>query len=101
MAATHSKSTERPAATANGILMLLLGLLLMIGGPAAIAQDPDNILLVVGGVLAAVVGLLLVCGLYSLQPNESMAILLFGDYRGTDRKTGLRWVLPWYSRKKI
>jgi regulator of protease activity HflC (stomatin/prohibitin superfamily) len=30
-----------------------------------------------------------------------MAILLFGDYRGTDRKTGLRWVLPWYSRKKI
>ena len=100
-ATTHSKSTERPASTANGILMLLLGLLLMIGGPAAIAQNPDNILLVIGGVLAGLVGLLLLCGLYSLQPNESMAILLFGDYRGTDRKTGLRWVLPWYSRKKI
>ena len=100
-APTHSKSTERPAATANGILMLLVGLLLMIGGPVAIAQDPDSILLVVAGVLAGVIGLLLLCGLYSLQPNESMAILLFGDYRGTDRKTGLRWVLPWYSRKKI
>ena len=47
------------------------------------------------------VGLFLVCGLYSVQPNEGFAILLFGDYRGTDRKTGLRWVLPWYSRKKI
>ena len=81
--------------------MLLLGLLLMVGGPASIAQDPDSVLRVVGGVLAGVVGLLLLCGLYSLQPNESMAILLFGDYRGTDRKTGLRWVLPWYSRKKI
>ena len=100
-APTHSKSTERPAATANGILMLLVGLLLMIGGPVAIAQDPDSILLVVAGILAGVLGLLLLCGLYSLQPNESMAILLFGDYRGTDRKTGLRWVLPWYSRKKI
>ena len=101
MATTHSKSTERPASTANGILMLLLGLLLLIGGPVSVAQDPDNILLVVSGVVVAAVGLLLLCGLYALQPNESMAILLFGDYRGTDRKTGLRWVLPWYSRKKI
>ena len=101
MATTHSKSTERPASTANGILMLLLGLALLIGGPVAVAQDPDNIALLVGGIVSAVIGLLLLCGLYSLQPNESMAILLFGDYRGTDRKTGLRWVLPWYSRKKI
>ena len=101
MTTTHSKSTERPASTANGILMLLLGLLLIVGAPVAVAQDPDNALRVVGGIVAGVVGLLLLCGLYSLQPNEGMAILLFGDYRGTDRKTGLRWVLPWYSRKKI
>ena len=101
MTTTHSKSTERPASTANGILMLLVGLALMVGGPVAVAQDPDNVLMVVGGILTAVVGLLMVCGLYSLQPNEGMAILLFGDYRGTDRQTGLRWVLPWYSRKKI
>ncbi len=101
MTAAHARSAERPATTVNGILMLLLGLLLLIGGPAAIAQDPDNILLVVGGVVAGVLGLLVLCGLYALQPNEGMAILLFGDYRGTDRKTGLRWVLPWYSRKKI
>ena len=98
---THSRSAERPARTANGILMLLLGLLLLVGGPVSIAQDPENGLLIFGGVAAGVIGLLLLCGLYSLQPNEGMAILLFGDYRGTDRKTGLRWVLPWYSRKKI
>jgi len=80
--------------------MLLLGTILLPGGPAAIPLEPDNALLVGGGILTGVVGLLL-CGLYSLQPNEGMAILLFGDYRGTDRKTGLRWVLPWYSRKKV
>jgi hypothetical protein len=101
MTTTHSLSTERPANTANGILMLLLGLALMIVGPVSIAQDPDNIVLVVSGVLMAVVGLFLLCGLYALQPNEGTAILLFGEYKGTDRKTGLRWVLPWYSRKKI
>ncbi len=101
MTTAHSRSTERPASTANGILMLLIGLLLLIAGPVSVAQDPDSVLRVVAGVAAAVVGLLLICGLYSLQPNEGMAILLFGAYRGTDRKTGLRWVLPWYSRKKI
>ena len=101
MTTTHSKSTERPASTANGLVMLLVGLLLLVGGPVLVAQDPDNALLVVGGIVTAVIGLLLLCGLYSLQPNEGMAILLFGDYRGTDRKTGLRWVLPWYSRKKV
>lgn len=101
MTTTHSKSTERPASTANGVLMLLIGLAMMIAGPVGIALDPDNIALVVSGVLAAVLGLLLLCGLYSLQPNEGVAILLFGEYRGTDRKTGLRWVLPWYSRKKV
>ncbi|HRJ62919.1 SPFH domain-containing protein [Brevundimonas sp. UBA2416] len=101
MTNAHSRSTERPASTANGILMLLVGLLLMIAGPASVAQDPESTLRVVAGVGAAVIGLLLVCGLYSLQPNEGMAIMLFGAYRGTDRKTGLRWVLPWYSRKKI
>ena len=97
----HSRSTERPASTANGILMLLVGLLLLVAGPAIVVQDPESTFRVVAGITTAVVGLLLICGLYSLQPNEGMAIMLFGAYRGTDRKTGLRWVLPWYSRKKI
>lgn len=98
---THSKSTERPAATANGVLVLLIGLALTVGGPVLIAQDPENLVFVIAGITLATVGLLLMCGLYSLQPNEGSAILLFGEYRGTDRKTGLRWVLPWYTRKKI
>lgn len=101
MTTAHFRSAGCPASTANGILMLLLGLLLLIAGPVSIAQDPDSALRVVAGIAAAVIGLLAICGLYSLQPNEAMAIMLFGDYRGADRKTGLRWVLPWYSRKKI
>ena len=94
-------SQERPASTTNGILMLLVGMGLIILGPAAVAQSPETALYVVGGILLAVIGLFLLCGLYALQPNEGAAILLFGSYRGTDRTTGLRWVLPWYTRKKI
>lgn len=81
--------------------MLLIGLSLMIVGPVVVAQSPDSGLHIGGGILLALVGLFLLCGLYTLQPNEGVAIMLFGAYRGTDRSTGLRWVLPWYSRKKI
>jgi regulator of protease activity HflC (stomatin/prohibitin superfamily) len=40
-------------------------------------------------------------GFYLLQPNQAAAILLFGDYRGTDRTTGLRWTWPWMIKKKV
>lgn len=94
-----TSTAERPARTANGIFMLILGMVLIAGGAITIPQDTG--LAVAGGVLAIVFGLLCLAGLYSLQLNEGMAILLFGDYRGTDRKSGLRWVLPWYGRKKV
>lgn len=94
-------SQERPAATANGMLMLLLGLGLMILGAFVAVQLRGAVLPVAGGIVLGTVGLFLLCGLYTLQPNEGAAILLFGSYRGTDRTTGLRWVLPWYTRTKI
>lgn len=100
-----TSSQERPARTSSGILMLLLSLAMMIGGAVLIvstiggAIGPDAMLAV--GILLEGVGLFLLCGLYSIQPNEAVAILLFGDYRGTDRAAGLRWVVPWYSRKKV
>lgn len=52
--------------------------------------------------IAAVFGILLIaCGFYSLQPNEGAAVTLFGNYKGTDKRPGLRWVWFWYGRKKI
>ncbi|WP_296818280.1 SPFH domain-containing protein [Brevundimonas sp.] len=104
MTVSINASAERPARTSGGILMLLLSLALMVAGAAGLVMAIEGSLppiALAGGIVSAVLGLVLVCGLYSLQPNEAMAILLFGDYRGTDRKPGLRWVLPWYSRKKV
>ena len=104
MTISINASAERPARTSGGILMLLVSLALMLAGAAALVLGIEGTLIpaaVAAGIFASVLGLILLCGLYSLQPNEAMAILLFGDYRGTDRKAGLRWVLPWYSRKKV
>jgi regulator of protease activity HflC (stomatin/prohibitin superfamily) len=97
-------SVERPAATLSGYLMLLVLLLSLVGGivsAGSMAGDPPNALAMGGLVLCVFVFVLVVKGFYLLQPNQAAAILLFGSYKGTDRTTGLRWVLPWYSKSKI
>ncbi len=97
-------SRERSAATASGYVMLIgLLVVLIVGGYLLYrGADTGNGMLIgnaawIGGV--AVV--FLSSGFYMLQPNQAAVITLFGDYQGTDRTTGLRWVLPWLMRKKV
>ncbi len=95
-------SRERPAGTSNGYVMLLMAVLALaasvIGGTLIAAQPAFGVTLLVFGGIAF---LFILCGFYFLQPNQAAAILLFGDYKGTDRTTGLRWVMPWLTRSKI
>jgi regulator of protease activity HflC (stomatin/prohibitin superfamily) len=44
---------------------------------------------------------LAVGGFYSLQINESAVITLFDNYKGTDTRPGLRWIWPWYRKRKV
>jgi len=107
-ASALSHTRERRASTQSGYLMLLLllglfvAIFLTIGWVVNIADAGGNpagaVLLLV---LMAVLFLFILCGFYLLQPNQAAAILLFGDYKGTDRTNGLRWRLPWLSRTKI
>ncbi len=96
-------SQERNASTMSGYPMLLVALLTLvaIGLGIALIGRKDDVLgaaLLVLGVLAFTFVLI---GFYLLQPNQAAAMLLFGDYKGTDRTTGLRWRLPWLTRTKI
>lgn len=40
-------------------------------------------------------------GFFFLNPNGSMALVLFGDYRGTVKENGFFWVNPLYAKKAI
>jgi regulator of protease activity HflC (stomatin/prohibitin superfamily) len=96
-------SQERPAQTQDGYVMLLLLLLTIALAGAGIGRLAGEDLLwgpilLVGGLFAT---LFVGAGFYFLQPNQAAAILLFGAYKGTDRKPGLRWRLPWLMRTKI
>lgn len=97
-------SKERPASTLSGypmLLVLLLAVGAMVWGVVRLVQDQHNLLTIVLFVVGLLATLLAASGFYMLQPNQAAAITLFGDYRGTDRSTGLRWVWPWMLRPKI
>ena len=52
-------------------------------------------------VIAVISMLILIKGIYMLQPNQSALMMLFGDYRGTDYSTGLRWANPFLAKTKV
>ena len=107
----HKKTHEKPASTGSGGFLLVLALAgfvvaawMLFQGIMIAEADGDGmtvLLFIVGAGAVLLLSILILSGLYSLQQNESAAITLFGNYKGTDKKPGLRWVVPWYSRKKI
>ena len=40
-------------------------------------------------------------GFTVINPNESVVMVLFGDYRGTAKENGYYWVNPFFARKNI
>jgi hypothetical protein len=95
-----NRSSERPAVSVPGVPLFLAFLLAIACSIYLFVTGADPAYF---GAAVALIGLGAVGmgGFYSIQPNEAVAVLLFGAYRGTDRATGLRWVWPWLTRKKI
>jgi len=97
-------SRERTASAASGyamLLLLLLAIAVQLYGILGLANDTGGALAIAAVIVGPVLLIFVACGFYMLQPNQAAAITLFGDYKGTDRTTGLRWVLPWLMRRKI
>ena len=97
-------SRERAASTSSGYLMLfvlLLDILFIAFGAYNLSNYAAGWAPVLAVILGPIALLLIAPGFFMLQPNQASAITLFGDYRGTDRATGLRWVWPWMIRKKV
>lgn len=97
-------TSERPASTTSGFAMLVVLLLSILADAYAITTIPrgqGGTLNVTAIIIATLVFILVMPGFYMLQPNQAVAITLFGEYRGSDRATGLRWTWPWLSKKKL
>ena len=102
-------SRESAATSYNGYVMLLVLVVVMAAlafilpamAPAGGAAKGAK-LLFVGALAASLIGVtILAVGFFMIQPNQAAVITLFGEYKGSERTEGLRWVWPWMSRKKI
>jgi regulator of protease activity HflC (stomatin/prohibitin superfamily) len=105
-ASTLNTHREQTVTVQNGWVWLPIILLLCLGSIAlffySIAAGtrhvghPYWLLFVVSGLLIPVSGVLMP-GFFTLQPNEARVLILFGEYKGTVRKSGFHWGNPFYS----
>lgn len=91
----------------NGWFMLVLNLVLFFGGIALVIRELQlsggalglDWLLILG-IALPILAVILMGGLFTLQPNEARVLILFGAYHGTVRQSGFSWANPFYSRSR-
>ncbi|HSI60275.1 MAG TPA: SPFH domain-containing protein [Ideonella sp.] len=92
---------ERALRSANGYVMALLAAVLLVTGIVTLLRGPGGLTGLLLAALQLGAGVLILPGLYMLQPNTAAILTLFGAYQGTDRAEGLRWANPFYIKRAI
>jgi regulator of protease activity HflC (stomatin/prohibitin superfamily) len=79
----------------NGMAVLLLTILLLVGGIALLVFAVNNspLLFIPAGVILCL-GWVPLCGLKILKPQEALVLTLFGEYKGTLKEEGFYYVNP-------
>ncbi len=97
----QSAASELIARTMNGWGMLILNIALLLGGTwiIALAAVDGGPLRIAGG-LCELLGVIMLGGYFTLQPNQARVLILFGAYKGTVRSSGFHWANPFYSRSR-
>jgi regulator of protease activity HflC (stomatin/prohibitin superfamily) len=105
---TQNRETE--TTVQNGWLMLPLLIAFLLGdiglfiyavsGGFAHHGEPLPGLLILS-ILLLPIAVILLTGLFTLQPNEARVLVLFGAYKGTVRKSGFHWGNPFYTNGRM
>jgi regulator of protease activity HflC (stomatin/prohibitin superfamily) len=90
---------EVEARSGSGYLLLVVLLVLQVATVTGVIYLP--LLLQILSGLAALFIFIGWFGFYMVQPNQGKVLQLFGQYAGTDRKSGLRWANPLYSKRSV
>jgi regulator of protease activity HflC (stomatin/prohibitin superfamily) len=75
--------------------LVLAGLLFLWG---AIGQNGTPVFF---SALIGIPAFVALFGLFTVSPNEAKVLQLFGNYVGTVREPGLRWVSPFYTKRGL
>ena len=91
---------EREVQALPGLPALLV-LLAGIGFCIYQIVETTGILSVTAWAIALTVAVLLLAGLFVVNPNEAKVLQFFGSYAGTVKHAGLRWANPLYTKRRI
>ena len=84
--------------------VLLIGLVaaiwLLLAGVRVIQEGGSGARFSVG-LVALLLDVFLMFGLFIVNPNEGRVLQLFGKYVGTAREPGLRWANPLYGKRRV
>ncbi|GAB3180103.1 SPFH domain-containing protein [Telluribacter humicola] len=88
---------EKELRSLSGYVLFAIGLLMLLGGIPLIVLFGQ----LSSGIPLIIIGIIILIGLSVINPNEAIVTTFFGDYMGTMRQNGLRWVNPLFRRRKI
>lgn len=88
--------SERTSKPISGYLMLVINLALFGLTTYLLIQH-----FFLPGILIGMVGLLALGGFFFINPNGSVVMTLFGEYKGSVRSNGFYWVNPFFGRRAI
>ncbi|PAY21037.1 hypothetical protein CKO51_03065 [Rhodopirellula sp. SM50] len=96
---------EKVINTIPGWGPLSIGIALIVFAPCSIVvgaiSGANGPILIPLGVLMLIAGIGTLFGLMAIAPNNSRVLLLFGQYKGTVKRSGFVWVNPFYSKKRV
>jgi|TARA_R110000737_G_scaffold348572_1_gene382749 regulator of protease activity HflC (stomatin/prohibitin superfamily) len=87
---------EKNIVASSGYIYLLLFFVLIATTVIGIVITKNPIFLV-----CAAAGIFLMPGFFTVNPNSSKVLVLFGAYKGTIRDNGFFWANPFFSKQKI
>ncbi|HZF30773.1 MAG TPA: SPFH domain-containing protein [Gammaproteobacteria bacterium] len=104
---------EREVPAFNGWMMLVVNLLIVIGAIVFFVASFragargeltgggfEFFIRTVSSLGLLVLGIIMLTGHFTLQPNEARVLILFGAYKGTVRTSGFHWANPFYARTR-
>lgn len=94
---------ERPASTTSGFTMLFIGIAVeaLAVWKFIDAIRFEHIPTMILSFVIFTAGLLVLVGLFTVQPNESRVLVFFGRYIGSCRLEGFRWGNPFAIKKRV
>lgn len=85
-----------------GMLVLVVAIIgLSVFGLFSAREMENRVAMIVGCLLVAFTGLIMLCGLFIVGPNQTSVLTLFGKYKGSVRTPGLHWANPFMGKDKV